>query len=238
MTSLLYLDDAYCREAPATVQGKSGADMIWLDRTIFYATSGGQPHDTGTIRWKAGTVDIINASKGSEGRLLLHASGDAGLPEPGEDLIQEINWDRRYRFMRIHTALHLLSVVVPLPVTGGSISEQKGRLDFNMPEAVTNKAELEERINELVGRNLQVTYEWISDEELSCRPEMVKTMSVKPPMGAGRVRLVRIGDNDETVDLQPCGGTHVRSTGEIGRIRLGKIEKKGRMNRRINITVD
>ena len=140
--------------------------------------------------------------------------------------------------MRIHTALHLLSVVIPLPVTGGSISAEKGRLDFDMPEAPEDKAILEEQLNELIARDLEVHESWITDEELQAQPELVKTMSVKPPMGSGRVRLVGIGSDADQIDLQPCGGTHVARTGEIGRIRIGKIEKKGKQNRRVNIHFD
>ena len=146
-----------------------------------------------------------------------------------------LDWERRHRLMRMHSALHLLSVVLPYGVTGGSIGEDKGRLDFDMPEPPEDVAALEERLNAYVAADLPVSAEWISEEELAARPEMVKTMKVKPPVGQGRVRLVRIGEGADTLDLQPCGGTHVRSTGEIGRLRIGKIEKKGRENRRVNL---
>lgn len=146
---------------------------------------------------------------------------------------QEIGWDRRFGHMRVHTALHLLSVVIPLPVTGGSISQDKGRLDFDMPEAPADKAEIEETLNKLIACDFAVTEEWITDAELDANPALVKTLSAQPPRGQGRVRLVRIGAGENTADLQPCGGTHVAGTKEIGTVRLGKIEKKGKQNRRV-----
>lgn len=234
MTMALFQDDAYMRDATGIVMGSNGADAIWLDQSIFYATSGGQPHDTGHVEWHGGRAEIVNVTR-QEGRILLHLGRDSQLPSEGTELSQNLDWGRRYRHMQIHTALHLLSVVVPLPVTGGAITEQKGRLDFNMPEAITDKTGIEDGINRLIELDCSVSYEWIDEAELERKPEMVKTMSVKPPVGAGRIRLVRIGTGADTIDLQPCGGTHVRSTGEIGPIRIGKIEKKGRMNRRINL---
>jgi misacylated tRNA(Ala) deacylase len=149
----------------------------------------------------------------------------------GQRVTARIDWDRRYKLMRMHTALHLLSVVFPFPVTGGSVGEDKGRLDFDMPDVPENLSELEARLNELVAGNHPVTAEWITDEDMAANANLIKTMKVKPPMGQGRVRLIRIGD----VDLQPCGGTHVRNTSEIGPLRLGKIEKKGAINRRVAI---
>ena len=151
------------------------------------------------------------------------------VPKVGEQIETRIDWDRRYRLMRMHTALHLLSVVFPFPVTGGSVGEDKGRLDFDMPEVPDDLASLETRLNEMVEGNHAVTAEWISDDEMAANPGLTKTMKVKPPMGQGRVRLIRIGD----VDLQPCGGTHVANTSEIGPLKLGKIEKKGAQNRRV-----
>ncbi len=164
---------------------------------------------------------------------MLVPSAPQDLPPIGTEIAQHLDWDRRYRHMRIHTALHLLSVVIPLPVSGGAISAKKGRLDFDMPDAPEDKAALEEQLNALIGRELPVTQDWISDAELDANPGLVKTMSVAPPTGAGRVRLIRIGEGAEQVDLQPCGGTHVKRTGEIGSVRLGKVEKKGRRNRRV-----
>ena len=168
--------------------------------------------------------------------MLVLASGSA-VPGVGASVQQELNWDRRFRHMRIHTALHLLSVVIPLPVTGGAITAEKGRLDFNMPDAIEDKQALQDRLNELVVKDLPVKGVWITDEELAANPGLVKTMAVKPPAGTGRVRLVRIGKAEEQIDLQPCGGTHVASTGEIGKLVIGKVEKKGRLNRRVNLTV-
>ena len=165
---------------------------------------------------------------------LILAEG-APAPAPGTPVTMVLDWERRHRHMRVHTALHLLSVVIPLPVTGGAIGVDKGRLDFDMPEAPEDKQRIEDALNALIARNLAVTDSWISDAELDANPGLVKTMSVSPPRGQGRVRLVRIGTADEQVDLQPCGGTHVAATAEIGRVTLGKIEKKGKQNRRVSV---
>jgi misacylated tRNA(Ala) deacylase len=162
----------------------------------------------------------------------------SALPPEGAHLVQEIDWDRRYRHMRMHTALHLLSVAVPYGVTGGQIGAGKGRLDFDMPEAPEDREALEALLNDYVARDARVEADWISGAELEARPELVKTMSVQPPRGAGQIRLVRIGAPEEPLDLQPCGGTHVARTGEIGALRLGKIEKKGRMNRRLYLHLE
>jgi misacylated tRNA(Ala) deacylase len=151
---------------------------------------------------------------------------------------QSLNWERRHRHMRVHTALHLLSVVIPLPVTGGSIGAEKGRLDFDMPDAIADKAALENTLNELIDCDFDISTEWIDESELAANPELVKTMSVAPPKGAGRIRMVRIGAAENTADYQPCGGTHVRNTSEIGLIRLGKVEKKGKQNRRVYLHLD
>jgi len=205
---------------------------VILDRTVFYATGGGQPGDAGKLSAEGGDIAIATAVYGEDRSEIVHVPAEgAALPEPGEAVAAAIDWARRYNHMRIHTALHLLSVVLPFPVTGGSIAETAGRLDFDLDGELPDKAEIEERLNALVAADHPVTDEWISDDELLARPDLVKTMKVKPPMGTGRVRLVRIGD----VDLQPCGGTHVRATGEIGRLALGKIESKGRQNRRVRI---
>ena len=160
------------------------------------------------------------------------------MPAVGQKVVQRLDWERRHRHMRVHTALHLLSVVIPLPVSGGSIAADKGRLDFDMPDAPEDKDALEEELNRLIEANLPVTDEWITDAELDANPGLVKTMSVQPPRGSGRIRLVRIGTGEGTIDLQPCGGTHVARTGEIGPVRLGKIEKKGKQNRRVYLHID
>ncbi len=211
---------------------------IVLNRTIFYPTSGGQPGDSGTLRWDGGTLDIATTVKGQGDDVVLLAAEPSGLPELGTVVKQVLNWDRRYRHMRVHTALHLLSVVLPLPVSGGAITAEKGRLDFDMPEAPEDKAALEDDLNRLIACDMDVTDEWITEDALDAQPDLVKTMSVQPPRGSGKIRLVRIGVGSETADLQPCGGTHVANTAEIGRVRLGKIEKKGRQNRRVYLHLE
>jgi misacylated tRNA(Ala) deacylase len=233
-TTLLFRDDAYLPAAEATVVGVNDRRGIILDRTVFYATGGGQPGDTGRLeRAGAAPIAIATAVYGEDKREVVHVPAEAdALPEPGETVRAALDWERRYRHMRIHTGLHLLSVVLPFPVTGGSIGAEEGRLDFDLEGGeVPAKEAIEERLNALVAADHAVSQEWITDNELLANPGLVKTMKVKPPMGSGRVRLVRIGD----IDLQPCGGTHVRSTGEIGRLVIGKIESKGRQNRRVRI---
>ena len=193
MTELLFREDAYLKEAPARVLGHTGEGGLILDRTIFYPTGGGQPGDAGRVVWPGGEMTVATTVKGEgDAVVLVPAEGDA-LPPVGAEVDQALDWDRRYGHMRVHTALHLLSVVVPLPVTGGSIGAAKGRLDFDMPEAPEDKAALEAEINALAARDLEVSEDWITDAELDANPGLVKTMSVQPPRGAGRVRLVRIG---------------------------------------------
>jgi misacylated tRNA(Ala) deacylase len=232
MTEFLFRSDSYLRSAPARVEALSPDGGILLDRTLFYASSGGQPGDTGFLETADGTRIPIAATVHPEGdkTQIVHMPAE-GAPAlaPDEEVTAIIDWDRRYRLMRMHTALHLLSVVFPFPVTGGSIGEDKGRLDFDMPEVPDNLSELEARLNEMASGSHAVTEEWITDAEMAANANLIKTMKVKPPMDQGRVRLIRIGD----VDLQPCGGTHVRNTSEIGPLRLGKIEKKGAINRRV-----
>ncbi|PRX32708.1 misacylated tRNA(Ala) deacylase [Meinhardsimonia xiamenensis] len=235
MTEPLYHRDAYAREALTRVAAVTEEGAIIPEASIFFPRGGGQPGDSGVIRWEGGAATIADTVKGEGGAVLLIPAEGAALPRPGAEIHMELDWVRRHAHMRVHTALHLLSVVIPLPVTGGAISAGKGRLDFDMPEAPQDRDALEEALNALVGRDLEVREEWITDAELAANPGLVKTMSVMPPMGQGRVRLIRIGDEDETVDLQPCGGTHVARTGEIGPLRLGKIEKKGRQNRRVTV---
>ncbi len=235
----LYRADAYLAEAPARVIAITGDGGAVLDRTLFYPTGGGQPGDSGALIHDGREIRIVVAAKGGapDGCVLVPAPGET-LPPVGAEVVQRIDMARRLRHMRIHTALHLLSVAIPLPVTGGQITAEKGRLDFDMPEAPEDRDAIEAHLNELIAGDHPVTEEWITDAELEANPGLVKTMSVKPPMGAGRVRLVRIGSGAATVDLQPCGGTHVRRTGEIGRARIGKIEKKGKRNRRVSITLE
>jgi misacylated tRNA(Ala) deacylase len=236
VTELLFRDDAYQTAADCQVLGHTEEGGILVDRSIFYATGGGQPGDSGLLDWGAARVPIATALKVAGGIALIPAEPVA-LPPIGAPARQLIDWTRRHRHMRIHTALHLLSVVIPLPVTGGQIAADKGRLDFDMPEPPGDVAALEEALNSLIARDLAVSDDWITDDELLANPGLVKTMSVRPPMGQGRVRLVRIADGATLVDLQPCGGTHVRRTGEIGRVEIGRIENKGRQNRRVTITL-
>ena len=211
---------------------------IVLDASVFYPTGGGQPGDGGRIVWSDGTLEIATAVKAEEGQIALVPSEPAGLPPVGSTVAQHLDWDRRYGHMQVHTALHLLSVVIPLPVTGGSIGTGKGRLDFNMIDPPEDKAALEDALNALIDLDLAVTEDRITEDQLDANPDLVKTMSVKPPRGAGQIRLIRIGQGDDQVDLQPCGGTHVARTSEIGRVRLGKIEKKGRQNRRVTLHLE
>jgi misacylated tRNA(Ala) deacylase len=238
MTQPLFRTDAYAREATGRVKAITSEGGIIFDRSLFYPTSGGQPGDSGTLRWGKRDIEIATAVKGEGEDVILLPSEPAGLPSVGQQVTQHLNWDRRYRLMRVHTALHLLSVVIPLPVSGGSISIDKGRLDFDMPDAPEDKATLDADLNRLIGCNMAVTEEWITDAELDAQPELVKTMSVQPPRGSGQIRLIRIGVGAETADLQPCGGTHVANTEEIGRVRIGKIEKKGRQKRRVYLHLE
>lgn len=237
-SDLLFRKDAYARMTEAEVLAHTEQGGIILDRTLFYATGGGQPGDSGKLLWAEGQCTIATTVKGDEGAVVLVPQDGSALPPAGTTVTQVLDWDRRYGHMRVHTALHLLSVVIPLEVTGGSISEAKGRLDFNMPEAPEDKQALQDQLQALIDRDLEVSEDWITDAELDANPQLVKTMSVSPPRGAGQVRLVRIGTADEQIDLQPCGGTHVKRTGEIGKIRLGKVEKKGKQNRRVYLHLE
>ncbi len=236
MTELLFREDAYQTAADCLIIGHTAEGGLIIDRSIFYPTGGGQPGDSGVLDWGGGRMPIATAVK-VEGGVALIPAEPLPMPPVGAPARQLIDWSRRHRHMRVHTALHLLSVVIPLPVTGGQIGADRGRLDFDMVDPPGDVAALEESLNALIQRDLAVGEEWISDDELAANPGLVKTMSVRPPMGQGRVRLVRIGDGETLVDLQPCGGTHVRRTGEIGRIEIGKIEKKGRQNRRVSIAL-
>lgn len=229
-TEELFREDSYAKSCEAVVAASDAAGIV-LDRTVFYAEGGGQPGDSGILRWDGGATAIATTVKDREtgGHLHLPAEG-ALLPPVGAAVTAEVDWDRRYRHMRMHTCLHLLCSIVPGAVTGGNLSADKGRLDFDLPEA-PDKQDLTERLNALIVENFPVGHAWIADAELEANPEMVRTMSVKPPMGQGRVRIVTVEDTDR----QPCGGTHVGRTGEIGRVEVIKIEKKGRLNRRISV---
>jgi misacylated tRNA(Ala) deacylase len=230
MTELLFRDDAYvstCRARITAVDARG----IRLDRTVFYPTGGGQPGDTGVLRLPSGRrIMIIDTIKGELPDEVIHVPAPGStLPEPGTELIGEIEWDRRYRLMRMHTCLHLLCSLVPGAVTGGQVSDGKGRLDFDVPGSSLDKAAIAERLNTLIAEGRPVGPRWITDDELAAQPELVRTMSVKPPSGAGRVRLIEIAG----IDLQPCGGTHIRNTAEIGPVTVAKIENKGKQNRRV-----
>ena len=234
----VYRTDAYIRELPAKVVSHTDEGGIVLDRSVFYPTGGGQPGDSGWVDWDGQTISIATAVKGPTGESVLVPSEPVQLPPVGAHVVQRLDWERRHKHMRVHTALHLLSVVIPLPVTGGSIGAGRGRLDFMMPEPPENRDALEDELNRLIDRDLVVSESWITDAELEANPSLVKTMSVQPPRGSGQVRLVRIGEGRDQVDLQPCGGTHVARTGEIGRVVFGKIENKGKQNRRVNIALE
>lgn len=235
MTEPVFREDAYLAELDATVVEVNDSGGIILDRSIFYPTGGGQPGDGGILRFGGSQIVIADTVKGDGAEIVL-VPADGSFPPPvGAKVTQVLDWPKRHRHMKIHTALHLLSVVLPFPVTGGQISADKGRLDFDMPDAPEDKDAIARALNALIRRDLEITDRWITDAELVANPGLVKTMAVKPPLGSGRVRLVRIGTDDDQIDLQPCGGTHVARTAEIGRMRLGKIEKKSRLNRRVNI---
>ena len=235
MTTPLFLTDPMSRIAQGTVLGHTADGGLILDASIFYPTGGGQPGDTGVLSFDGQDIAIAATVKGEAGQIVLVPASPDVLPPVGAKVTQTLNWDRRHRHMRMHTALHLLTVVIPLPVTGGAIGADKSRLDFVMPEPPTDVPALNAALNDLIAQDLPVSEEWITEAELDANPALVKTLSVQPPRGAGRIRLVRIGQGDGTVDLQPCGGTHVARTGEIGPVQIGKIENKGKQNRRVSL---
>lgn len=230
MTALGFRDDAYTRAVRAKVTAVTDAGIV-LDRTVFYPTGGGQPGDTGVLRAADGTeTRIADTIKGAGPDDVLHVPAPgAHRPAVGAEVEAVIDWDRRHRLMRMHSCLHLLCALIDAPVTGGQVGEDRGRLDFDLPEATLDKDDLTRRLQALVAADHPLSARWITDAELAANPDLVRTMSVKPPTGAGRVRLMEVAG----VDLQPCGGTHVRSTGEIGPVEVVKIEKKGRLNRRV-----
>ena len=232
MTELLFREDAYLQSCTARVVAADDRG-IRLDRTVFYPMGGGQPGDTGVLRLASGEeIAIVDTVKGEGTDEVVHVpAAGAALPSPGTELEAAIDWERRYRLMRMHTCLHLLCAVVPGAVTGGQVSDGKGRLDFDVPGASLDKEAITLRLNALIAEGHDVAPRWIGDDELAAHPELVRTMSVKPPTGMGQVRLMEVAG----VDLQPCGGTHIRNTAEIGPVTIGKIENKGRQNRRINV---
>jgi len=230
MTEELFREDAYLKSCEAIVTAVTDAG-VELDRTVFYPTGGGQPGDIGVLRTSAGEVAIVNTVKGDGPGVILHVPADgAPLPGVGDKVSAEIDWDRRHKHMRMHTAMHLLCSLVEGDVTGGQVGEAKSRLDFNIPESPDKEA-LGAALMKAVSEDRPVTSTWISDAELDAQPDLVRTMSVQPPRGSGKIRIIDI----QGLDVQPCGGTHVKSTGEIGSLRIGKIENKGKQNRRINI---
>lgn len=234
MTERLYLDDATLQSVEARVVA-AGPEGVVLDRTVFYARSGGQPGDAGRLRWAGGETAISEAVKG-EGDAILHLPAEgATLPPVGTVVTAQIDWVQRHALMRMHTAMHLLCAVLPgIAVTGGSVGADRSRLDFNLPEA-PDKAAIEAALNALIAADHEVSHEWVDEAVLDSNPALVRTLSVQPPRGTGRLRLVRIGAGETPVDLQPCGGTHVARTGEIGPVVIQKIENKGKQNRRIVI---
>ena len=235
-TEALFREDSYLRQADAKVIGFDERGGILLDQTIFYATSGGQPGDTGRITRTDGTVVEIAATvTGSSKQEILHIpAADQPSLDIGDPVTLMIDWERRYRLMRMHTACHLLTVVCPFPITGASVAEDDSRVDFDLPDAGVMKEDVTEKLMQLVSADHAVYARWIADEELTANPGLVKSKNVRPPLGSGRIRLVCIGE-DGAIDSQPCGGTHVARTGEVGQIHIGKIEKKGRENRRFRL---
>ncbi len=238
MTDPLYRLDAYAREVETEVRAHTPEGGLICAAELFYPQGGGQPGDSGWLLWQGQRLPIATTLKGEAGGSVMLLAEPQPLPPVGSQVVLQLDWPRRYSHMRVHTALHLLSVVIPLPVTGGQISAGKGRLDFDIPEAPQDLGALDDALNALIARDLPISTDWISDAELAANPGLVKTMSVAPPTGQGRVRLVRIGSGESQIDLQPCGGTHVARTAEIGRVTLGKIEKKGRINRRVTLLLD
>lgn len=232
MTDELFREDSYLDTCDATVTAVDDG-RVYLDRTVFYPTGGGQPGDTGTLRGADGreyrVADTVKSDRG-----VAHVLGDGeDAPRAGDRVTARVDWERRYRLMKMHTCMHVLSYVVPLGVTGGSIRDGSARLDFDAPEPL-DKEEIDRRLNEVIRAGAGVSKRWISDEELDANPELVKTLSVQPPRGSGRIRLIEI----DGLDLQPCGGTHLHNIDEIGPVRVKKIEKKGKHNRRVIVEFD
>jgi misacylated tRNA(Ala) deacylase len=236
MTEFLFRENAYLKDCDAVITAIDERGFQ-TQQTVFYPTGGGQPGDTGRLVLASGeTVEIVNTVKGDgpDGIVHVPGAGSAALKVGAAGRLQ-LDWERRHRLMRMHTCLHLLSALVPFPVTGGQVSDGKGRLDFDMADSIPDKETLTEKLNALIAGDHDVKARWITDEELLSSPELVKTMAVKPPMGLGRVRLIEVVGMDRPLDLQACGGTHIARTGEIGPVSVRKVENKGRQNRRVNI---
>lgn len=234
MTEELFREDAYLRSCEATVVGVSDGELI-LDRTVCYPEGGGQPGDHATMTLPTGaTIQVVDTQKGNDGIRHLIDPEAGSLPAVGEKISIEIDWSRRHAHMRMHTLLHLVCAVVEGEISGAAVGAAKSRVDFNLPDNSLDKQALTEELNARIQDDAAVRAQWITDEELEAKPELIKTMTVRPPMGQGRVRLMQI----DGIDLQPCGGTHVATLAEIGRIRVSKIENKGRHNRRVNVVFD
>ena len=232
-TDCLFRDDSYMRECEARVLAVDERGVVF-DRTVFYANSGGQPGDTGALVAGGNEIPIGNTVYLDQMKTeIAHVVTPGAQLSVGETIAARIDWEKRYARMRMHTALHLLSAVLPYAVTGGSVGDSESRLDFDIPEAGLDKDAITAKVTEMIASNAPVSSRWITDAELDANPGLVKTMSVKPPMGTGRVRLIEISG----LDLQPCGGTHVRATGEIGAVRVTQIEKKGKQNRRVRLAL-
>jgi len=232
-TEELFRDDAYLRQCDATVVAIDERGLV-MDQTVFYPTGGGQPGDTGLVRYRDQSFAVADCFKDRDSGEHLHVL-EAPIPElsVGDSVSMEIDWERRYRLMRMHSCMHMLCAAIPAPVTGGSIQDGRGRLDFDLPDPV-DKEQVNAELKRLIEQDRPMQLSWITDQELDANPDLVRTMSAPPPRGSGRVRLV----NFEGIDLQPCGGTHVASSGEIGAVRVSKTEKKGKQNRRVIVVFD
>jgi misacylated tRNA(Ala) deacylase len=237
-TKLLFRDDSYLTSAIGEVTSFTEDGGIILDQTLFYPVGGGQPCDQGELIFEGIRVGLRDIRKGEGSAVILYPLEGSHNLEIGQKVEQKLDWSIRHGHMRVHSALHLLSVVIPLGVTGGSIGPVKGRLDFEMPDSLADKELVESKINDLIARDLVISESWISEADLDSNPGLVKTLRVQPPRGQGTIRLIRMGTEDEQIDLQPCGGTHVRKTSEIGRVRLGKVENKGKANRRVHLHLE
>ena len=229
---MLFLENAYLKEFESNIINIENNKII-LNQTIFYAKSGGQPGDTGTLNNNENNINIIDTTYDVE-KNIIHITEEDISFEINEKIKGKINWKARYKHMRMHSSLHLLCSIIPFDVTGGQIGYDKSRLDFNVQDSKIDKEEIEHKINEIVKQDHLISYQWITNNELDKQPDLVRTMSVKPPKTKNKIRLVKIGN----IDLQPCGGTHVKSTIEIGEIKIGKIENKGKMNRRVNLSIN
>lgn len=234
MTEKVFYEDSYQKQLTTKITALAD-DWVEFEATIFYPLGGGQPGDCGTLSMGDVTLKIIDTRKGETVDAITHqlSTTDHQL-KVGDEVTIELDWDRRYRHMRMHTCMHLLGSLIPVPVTGGSVGAEKSRLDFDVGDHQLDKEDITQRLNALIESGTDLTLESITDAELDANPGLVRTMSVQPPRGAGTIRMVRIGD----IDYQPCGGTHLKNTSEIGPMRVSKIENKGKRNRRVNLVFD